>query len=83
MKCANELEKSRIAVMLNTMEIHKKVVVDDAGMPQEVIIPWAEFQEIEEMLGLDLETEVGEQLKEARHARDSGESAAYVSLNDL
>lgn len=65
------------------MEIHKKVVIDDAGTPQEVIIPWAEFQEIEEMLGLDLETEVGEQLKEARRDRESGETSAYVSLNDL
>lgn len=65
------------------MEIHKKIVVDDAGTPQEVIIPWAEFQEIEEMLGLDLESEVGEQLKEARSARESGETSAYVSLNDL
>lgn len=51
----------------------RKVVVNDAGTPQEVIIPWAEFQEIEEMLGLDLEAEVGEQLKEARRARESGE----------
>lgn len=65
------------------MNIHKKVVVDDAGTPQEVIIPWAEFQEIEEMLGLDLEPEVEEQLKKARRARESGETSAYVSLNDL
>ena len=35
------------------MEIHKKVVVDDAGAPQEVIIPWAEFQRLQEILGLN------------------------------
>lgn len=35
------------------MEIHKKVVVDDSGAPQEVIIPWAEFLQIEEILGLN------------------------------
>ena len=38
------------------MEIHKKVVIDDAGEPQEVIIPWAEFRQIEELLGLDYDT---------------------------
>ena len=52
--------------MFHTMIIHKKVVVDDAGSPQEVIIPWAEFQEIEELLGLDLEPEVAEQLADAK-----------------
>ncbi|NEP80452.1 MAG: hypothetical protein F6K39_21155 [Okeania sp. SIO3B3] len=40
------------------MQIHKKVVVDDAGEPQEVIIPWSEFQQIEEMLGLDEEVKL-------------------------
>jgi PHD/YefM family antitoxin component YafN of YafNO toxin-antitoxin module len=69
--------------MLPTMEIHKKVVIDDAGTPQEVIIPWAEFQQIEELLGLDLEPEVAEQLEEAKRDRASGETSAYVSLNDL
>lgn len=42
-------------VMLVPMEIHKKVVVDDTGVPQEVIIPWAEFQQIQEMLSLNQE----------------------------
>ncbi|TVP80861.1 MAG: hypothetical protein EA353_02815 [Puniceicoccaceae bacterium] len=65
------------------MEIHKKVVVDDAGTPQEVIIPWAEFQELEELLGLDIEPEVAEQLADAKRDRESGEASAYVSLNDL
>ena len=40
------------------MEIHKKVVVDDAGTPQEVIIPWAEFQQLQEILGLNEEIEL-------------------------
>ena len=40
------------------MEIHKKVVVDDAGAPQEVIIPWAEFQQLQEILGLNEEIEL-------------------------
>ena len=65
------------------MEIHKKVVVDSAGIPQEVIIPWGEFQKIEELLGLDLEPEIAEQLSDAKRDRESGDTSAYVSLNDL
>lgn len=65
------------------MIIHKKVVVDDAGAPQEVIIPWGEFQEIEDLLGLDLEPEVAEQLVQAKNDRESGNTTAYVSLDDL
>ena len=70
-------------VMLILMEIHKKVVVDDTGAPQEVIIPWPEFQEIEELLGLDLEPEVVQQLEQAKHDRENNEASAYVSLNEL
>ena len=41
--------------MHKVMEIHKKVVIDDSGTPQEVIIPWAEFQQIQEILDLNEE----------------------------
>lgn len=66
-----------------SMEIHKKVVIDAAGEPQEVIIPWAEFQKIEELLGIDLEPEVAEQLEEAKRDRDRGDTSAYVGFDDL
>ena len=39
--------------MMQNMQIHKKVFFDESGEPQEVIIPWAEFKQIEELLGLD------------------------------
>jgi hypothetical protein len=35
------------------MEIHKKIVVNEQGTPQEVIIPWEEFQKIQYLLGLE------------------------------
>jgi hypothetical protein len=35
--------------------IHKKPIVDGEGKPMEVIIPWAEFLEISELLGMDLD----------------------------
>ena len=33
--------------------IQKKIVIDEHGVPQEVIIPWAQFCELSEALGLD------------------------------
>ena len=33
------------------MSIHRKIVVDEHGNPQEVIIPWDEFQGIAEIRG--------------------------------
>ncbi len=33
------------------LTVHKKIVTDDKGNPLEVIIPWKEHKEIEELLG--------------------------------
>lgn len=65
------------------MVIHRKIVVDEDGNPQEVIIPWSEFQEIVEMLGLDLDEEAIEDLNQARKDRVSGNLDAYSDLSDL
>ena len=40
------------------MEIHKKIVVNEQGTPQEVIIPWEEFQKIQYLLGLDQDVSI-------------------------
>jgi hypothetical protein len=37
------------------LELRKKIVVDEAGRPKEVIISRDQFIEISEMLGLDLD----------------------------
>ncbi len=63
--------------------IHKKIVVDEKGDPQEVIIPWEEFRQLEEALGLDLDTEEVAQLREADADMRSGNREAFVSLDDL
>ena len=65
------------------MIIHKKIVVDDKGSPREVIIPWNEFQQIEEALGLDFEPEVVEQLQRAKRDRKEARDSAYQSLESL
>lgn len=65
------------------MTIHKKLVYDDSGKPLEVIIPWSEYEEIAEMLGLDLDPAAIEDLRQARKDRDSGDPEAYLSLESL
>ncbi|MDQ2696689.1 MAG: hypothetical protein M3Z21_15200 [Pseudomonadota bacterium] len=65
------------------ISIHKKIVVDEQGNPQEVIIPWEEFQEIAEILGLDLDSEAVENLNQARKDREGGRRDDYLDLDSL
>ena len=65
------------------MEIHKKIVTDEEGNPSDVIIPWDEFQEIIELLGLDLDAESVRELREARSDRETNKMSAYVDLDDI
>lgn len=63
--------------------VHRKLVVDDKGMPTEVIIPWEEYKEIEELLGLDLNAAAHDDLKKARQDRESGNNTAFVDLDSI
>ena len=63
--------------------IQKKVVVDEQGRPQEVIISWAQFQQISEMLGLDLDQEAIADLHQAQHDRATKNPDAYVDLHAI
>ncbi len=63
--------------------LHKKIVVDEQGKPMEVIIPWDEYKELEEILGLDLDQEAIEDLNQARKDRASGKKDAYVDLDSI
>lgn len=65
------------------LEIHKKTFFDEKGNPREVLIPWEEFREIEEALGLDLSAEEVADLRQARADRESSGTDAYVDLEDL
>ncbi len=65
------------------VEIHKKTFFDEEGKPREVLIPWEEYREIEEILGLDLETDAVADLRAAQKDRQSGNLDAYVDLEDL
>ena len=63
--------------------IQKKVVFDEHGEPKEVIIPWAQFCELSEALGLDLDEEAVTDLREAKRDWESGNHSAFVSLENV
>ncbi len=63
--------------------IHKKIVVDDKGKPKEVIIPWEEYKEMEELLGLDLDEAAISDLKQAKKDRASGKEEAYLDIDSI
>ncbi len=65
------------------LTIEKKLVVNEAGEPQEVIITWAQYQEIVEMLGLDLDEEAVGDLRQAQRDRARGNRDAYVALESI
>ena len=63
--------------------IQKKIVIDENGAPLEVIISWAQFCELSEALGLDLDEEAVADLRETKRDLESGNHAAFVPLSDL
>ena len=63
--------------------IHKKLVLDEKGKPTEVIIPWDEYKEMEELLGLDLDKTAIEDLEQARKDRAKGKKDAYSDLDSI
>ena len=65
------------------LTIHKKLVVDENGTPQEVIVPWEEYLQIESLLGLDLDREAIADLEQATEDRESGNTHAYVELDSI
>jgi PHD/YefM family antitoxin component YafN of YafNO toxin-antitoxin module len=63
--------------------IPRKLVVDEHGNPVEVIIPWEEFQEIEEALGLDLDDSAIDDLREAGRDREAQRADAFLDLDTI
>ncbi len=65
------------------MHINKRYIVDERGDPKEVVILLEDYRKIEELLGLDLDDEAVQQLREARRDRESGNKDAYVELDSI
>jgi hypothetical protein len=63
--------------------IQKKIVIDEKGNPTEVIIPWAQFCEWVEELGLDLDEEAIADLRTARDDWRKGDTTAFKPLAEL
>jgi hypothetical protein len=63
--------------------LQKKIVIDERGQPLEVIIPWAQFCELAEALGLDLDAEAIENLRDAKGAWTRGDHAEFIPLAEL
>lgn len=63
--------------------LHKQVILDQDGKPQGVWIPWEEYLQIEESLGLDLDAETVQDLLQAKADRDAGDVSSYVGLDEL
>jgi hypothetical protein len=65
------------------MTITKKIVLDENGEPSEVIIPYAQFMELSEVLGLDLDEEERKELHEALADSKAGNRDAFVPASEV
>ncbi len=65
------------------LTLHKKLIVDERGNPTDVVIPWPEFVEISELLGLDLDAEAVADLEAAQADRKSGKPEAYLDFDAI
>ncbi|MCX6877224.1 MAG: hypothetical protein NTW21_25950 [Verrucomicrobia bacterium] len=63
------------------MTITRKIVLDEQGVPAEVIIPYAQFLEIVEALGLDLDAAEQRDLRDALEDSTCGRRDAFVSAD--
>lgn len=81
MRCLSELrERVRFACMI---AIQKKIVVDERGKPREVIIPWGQFCELCEALGLDLDKQAQADLRATRRDWNRRNATAFKPLSAL
>lgn len=68
------------------MNLHTSFIIDKEGKPISVILPYAEYQELIESLGLDLSEEEVEAIEKARLIRTTDPERIeeeYISLNNL
>ncbi len=63
--------------------VSKRYIVDEQGRPQEVAIPWDQYRQIAEILGLDLDEAAIADLRQARRDRETKNFDAYVELDDI
>ena len=63
--------------------IQKRIVTDEHGEPVEVVIPWKQFCELSEALGLDLDATEQAELREALDDSLARRREAFTPLEEL
>jgi len=63
--------------------IRKKIVVDSQGRPREVIISWAQFCELSEALGFDLDEKAKDDLRAVRRDLKNHKKSAFKPLSSF
>ncbi len=63
--------------------LRKKIVVDERGRPREVIISWAQFCELSEALGFDLDEKAKNDLRAARRDLKRRKNSAFKPLSSF
>lgn len=63
--------------------IAHKLIVDETGQPQEVILSIGTFRHIQEVLGADLDEREEAELREAWQDSRRGNRAAFLSLDEI
>ena len=68
---------------MSTATIDRKIVVDDRGEPIEVIIPYAQFVELSETYGLELDGSQREELRAALADSAARRREAFVPEDEV
>ena len=63
--------------------IRKKIVLDKRGNPRAVVIPWAQFCELSEALGLDLDPKAKADLRATRRDLKRRNASAFKPLSAI
>jgi hypothetical protein len=65
------------------MAIIKRYIVDEQGIPKDVVITIEDYKKIEELLGWDLDRDAVSQLHQAKLDRERGDESAYLDLDAI
>jgi hypothetical protein len=63
--------------------LRRRIVVDERGRPREVIISWAQFCELSEMLGLDLDEKAKSDLRAVHRDLNRKKNSAFKPLSSF
>ncbi len=69
--------------VMNALALDRKIVVNQAGEPVEVVIPYDQFVDFMETYGLDLTEEEKEALREANADIENENWDAFIDAEDL